>query len=71
MDQAGPCPETIGMSWLLHVPAPAAGVLNPVQSGLAASLDKALGRPFLVAVTSLALSLLCAVAGALVTGQLG
>lgn len=49
----------------------AAGVLNPVQSGLTASLDKTLGRPFLVAVASLVLSLLCAVAGALVTGQLG
>jgi len=33
------------MSWLLYVLTLAAGVLNPVQSGLTASLDKALGRP--------------------------
>ncbi len=59
------------MSWLLYLLTLAAGVLNPVQSGLTASLDKAFGRPFFVTVVSLVLSLLCAVAGALVTGQLG
>ncbi len=59
------------MSWLLYLLTLVAGVLNPVQSGLTASLDKALGRPFLVAVVSLVLSLLRVVTGALVTGQLG
>lgn len=59
------------MLWLLYLLTLASGVLNPVQSGLTSSIDKALDRPFLVAVVSLALSLLCALAGALVTGQLG
>ena len=47
------------------------GGLNPVQSGMATGLVKALGRPFLVAVISLGLSLACALLGALFTGQLG
>lgn len=54
--------------WLLTI---VSGALNPVQSGLAGALDKALDRPFLVAVVSLALSLLCALVGGLAAGQLG
>lgn len=59
------------MQWLLYLLTLASGLLNPVQSGLTGALDKALGRPFLVAVVSLAGSLACAVAGALAMGQLG
>jgi len=59
------------LQWLLYLLTLPSGLLNPVQSGLTGSLEKALDRPFLVAVVSLALSLLCAVTGALVTGQLG
>lgn len=59
------------MQWLLYLLTFASGVLNPVQSGLTTSLEKALERPFLVAVVSLAGSLVCAVVGALVMGQLG
>jgi transporter family-2 protein len=59
------------VQWPLYLLTVISGVLNPVQSGLTGSLEKALDRPLLVAVVSLALSLLCAMAGALVTGQLG
>ncbi len=59
------------MLWLLYLLTIVSGALNPVQSGLTATLDKALDRPFLVAVASLAVSLLCALAGGLVVGQLG
>ncbi len=45
------------MQWPLYLLTLLSGVLNPVQSGLTGSLDKALGRPFLVAVVSLALRL--------------
>ena len=68
MARAGPCSKTSSGPWLLHVPA--AGVLKPVQAGLTASLDKALGRLFLVAAVSLALNILRAVAGAPATSQL-
>ncbi len=71
MVQAGPFPETADVQWPLYLLTFLSGVLNPVQSGLTGSLEKALIRPFLVAVVSLALSLLCAVAGAVVTRQLG
>lgn len=63
--------ETPNVQWLLYLLTLASGLLTPVQSGLTGALDKALGRPFLVAVVSLAGSLVCAVTGALVTGQLG
>ena len=59
------------MLWLLYLLTIVGGVLNPVQSGLTGALDKAFQRPFLVAVVSLAGSLLCAVAGGLAAGQLG
>ncbi|GAA0574748.1 DMT family transporter [Craurococcus roseus] len=59
------------MLWPLYVLTIVAGLLNPVASGLAGTLEKTLERPFLVAAVSLALSLLCAVAGGLFTGQLG
>lgn len=59
------------MQWLLWLLTLVSGVLNPVQSGLTGALEKALDRPFLVAVVSLAGSLLCALVGALITGQLG
>ena len=60
------------MQWLpLCLLTIVSGLLNPVQSGLTGALEKALNRPFLVAVVSLSGSLLCALAGALVTRQLG
>jgi uncharacterized membrane protein YdcZ (DUF606 family) len=59
------------MQWLLYLLTLVSGVLNPVQSGLTGTLEKALEQRFLVAVVSLAGSLVCAFAGALVTGQLG
>lgn len=71
MVQRGLFPETPDVQWPLYLLTVLSGVLNPVQSGLTGSLEKALGRPFLVAVVSLALSLLCAVVGALATRQLG
>lgn len=59
------------VQWLIWLLTLVSGVINPVQSGLTTSLEKAMNRPFLVAVISLALSLVCAVVGAAVTGQLG
>lgn len=59
------------MQWLLIPLTLISGVLTPVQSGLTGSLEKALGRPFLVAVISLTGSLVVALVGALATGQLG
>lgn len=57
------------MSWAVYLLAIASGLLNPVQSGLTGALEKALERPFLVAAISLALSLICALAGALFRGE--
>ena len=71
MVQAGPFPESPDVQWLLYLLTVLSGVLNPVQSGLTGSLEKALDRPFLVAVVSLSGSLLCALLGALITRQLG
>jgi len=47
MVQVGPFPETADVQWPLYLLTLLSGVLNPVQSGLTGSLDKALGRPFL------------------------
>jgi len=59
------------VQWLLYLLTLVSGVLNPVQSGLTGTLEKALDRPFLVAVISLGGSFACALVGAVVTGQLG
>jgi len=59
------------VQWLLYLLTLASGLLNPVQAGLTGTMEKALERPFLVAVVSLAGSLVIAVVGALMTGQLG
>jgi len=42
------------VQWLLYLLTLASGLLNPVQAGLTGTMEKALERPFLVAVVSLA-----------------
>jgi len=64
-------PEILDVQWLLYLLTLVSGVLNPVQSGLTGTLEKALDRPLLVAVISLGGSFACALVGAVVTGQLG
>ncbi len=59
------------MQWLLYLLTLASGLLNPVQSGLTGAMEKTLERPFLVAVISLAGSLVLAMTGAVIMGQLG
>lgn len=46
----------------------AAGLLNPVQSGLTAALQRAVEQPFAVAAISLGVSLACALVGVLQGG---
>lgn len=46
----------------------AAGLLNPMQSGLTTALQQAFGRPFLVATASLSVSLAAALVGAACEG---
>ena len=55
---------------LLMLLAVLGGLMNPVQSGLSTAMVKAIERPFLVAVITIGLGLLCALIGAAVAGQL-